>query len=341
MRLVKAATLASAISEIKAWTAGPRRDAAVVRARVDGVGVVDRPRRGARAGRRGPRDRAACVRRRLGPARPAVRAGRDRRARRPRAAARREPAVDEAADRDRAGGPGARSVAGGAAGRDHLARDGARLRGPGRALRAAARRRGRAARRRRTSAAAYASEHPDRQEVRIVAAATRAGASYCALRLRAHDEDTSVLTGRRAGAGAGRPGPGHPRGGDRMSDPLEQEYDDFQPRRGSRARILLFVVRRRDRRDLPGLDVRLALHRPALVLLGRLLPGLRHHALDPGRAVRRLRAADGRRGRGQHGHRLPVRGRSTGRTRRSRPASTATATRSRRSARCCWSRWPA
>jgi hypothetical protein len=45
------------------------------------------------------------------------------------------------------------------------------------------------------SAAAYASEHPHRQEVRIVAAATRTGASYCALRLRAHDEDTSVLTG--------------------------------------------------------------------------------------------------------------------------------------------------
>jgi hypothetical protein len=44
-------------------------------------------------------------------------------------------------------------------------------------------------------AAAYASEHPDRQEVRIVAAATRTGASYCALRLRAHDEDESVLTG--------------------------------------------------------------------------------------------------------------------------------------------------
>ena len=44
-------------------------------------------------------------------------------------------------------------------------------------------------------AAAYAAEHPDRQEVRIVAAATRTGASYCALRLRAHDEDASVLTG--------------------------------------------------------------------------------------------------------------------------------------------------
>jgi len=45
------------------------------------------------------------------------------------------------------------------------------------------------------SAAAYAAAHPDRQEVRIVAAATRTGASYCALRLRAHDEDESVLTG--------------------------------------------------------------------------------------------------------------------------------------------------
>lgn len=44
-------------------------------------------------------------------------------------------------------------------------------------------------------AAAYVAEHPDRQEVRIVAAATRTGASYCALRLRAHDTDASVLTG--------------------------------------------------------------------------------------------------------------------------------------------------
>jgi len=45
------------------------------------------------------------------------------------------------------------------------------------------------------SAAAYAREHPDRQDVRIVAGATRAGATYCALRLRAADEDRSVLTG--------------------------------------------------------------------------------------------------------------------------------------------------
>jgi hypothetical protein len=45
------------------------------------------------------------------------------------------------------------------------------------------------------AAAEYASEHPDRQEVRIVAGVTRHGASYCALRLRAHDDDMSVMGG--------------------------------------------------------------------------------------------------------------------------------------------------
>ena len=39
----------------------------------------------------------------------------------------------------------------------------------------------------------FALEHPDRQEVRIVAGATRHGATYCALRLRAHDDDLSVV----------------------------------------------------------------------------------------------------------------------------------------------------
>jgi hypothetical protein len=39
----------------------------------------------------------------------------------------------------------------------------------------------------------YAAGHPDRQEVRIVAAATRGGSTYCALRMRAHDDDASVL----------------------------------------------------------------------------------------------------------------------------------------------------
>lgn len=41
----------------------------------------------------------------------------------------------------------------------------------------------------------YAREHPDRQEVRIAAGVTRAGASYCALRLRAHDDAQSVVDG--------------------------------------------------------------------------------------------------------------------------------------------------
>ncbi len=41
----------------------------------------------------------------------------------------------------------------------------------------------------------YAREHPDRHEVRIVAGVTRAGSSYCALRLRAHDDDQSVVGG--------------------------------------------------------------------------------------------------------------------------------------------------
>jgi hypothetical protein len=44
-------------------------------------------------------------------------------------------------------------------------------------------------------AASYAAEHPERQEVRIVAAATREGDSWCAMRLRAHDDDALVLTG--------------------------------------------------------------------------------------------------------------------------------------------------
>jgi hypothetical protein len=45
------------------------------------------------------------------------------------------------------------------------------------------------------AAAAYALEHPERQEVRMVVGVTRAGASYCALRLRAHDDDHSVVGG--------------------------------------------------------------------------------------------------------------------------------------------------
>lgn len=41
----------------------------------------------------------------------------------------------------------------------------------------------------------FAANHPDRQEVRMVAAALRTGDSACALRLRSHDADDLVLTG--------------------------------------------------------------------------------------------------------------------------------------------------
>jgi hypothetical protein len=43
--------------------------------------------------------------------------------------------------------------------------------------------------------ASYVASHPARQEVRIVVGALRSGASFCALRLRAHDDDESVLGG--------------------------------------------------------------------------------------------------------------------------------------------------
>lgn len=39
----------------------------------------------------------------------------------------------------------------------------------------------------------YAAAHPDAQEVRIVAAATRDGSTYCALRMKSHDDDNSVV----------------------------------------------------------------------------------------------------------------------------------------------------
>lgn len=41
----------------------------------------------------------------------------------------------------------------------------------------------------------WLAEHPQRQDVRLVVAVLRDGSRSSALRLRAHDEDTSVLTG--------------------------------------------------------------------------------------------------------------------------------------------------
>jgi hypothetical protein len=46
-----------------------------------------------------------------------------------------------------------------------------------------------------SSAQALAESHPDRQDVRMVAAATRAGSTYCALRLRSHDDAFAVIEG--------------------------------------------------------------------------------------------------------------------------------------------------
>ena len=42
-------------------------------------------------------------------------------------------------------------------------------------------------------AQAFAQEHPERQEVRIVAAATRDGSTHCALRFRSHDDASAVV----------------------------------------------------------------------------------------------------------------------------------------------------
>jgi hypothetical protein len=41
----------------------------------------------------------------------------------------------------------------------------------------------------------FARHHPMRQEVRLVAGVTRTGSTYCALRLRAHDDQQSVVDG--------------------------------------------------------------------------------------------------------------------------------------------------
>ena len=47
----------------------------------------------------------------------------------------------------------------------------------------------------RARAEEFAREHPDRQDVRIVAGVTRGGSTYCALRLKAHDDAQSVVGG--------------------------------------------------------------------------------------------------------------------------------------------------
>lgn len=46
-----------------------------------------------------------------------------------------------------------------------------------------------------TAQRAYAAEHPQRQEVRIVAAVLRDGSAHCALRVRGHDDPQDLLEG--------------------------------------------------------------------------------------------------------------------------------------------------
>lgn len=46
-----------------------------------------------------------------------------------------------------------------------------------------------------SAAQQLAQSHPERQEVRMVVAATRAGSTHCALRLRSHDESFAVIEG--------------------------------------------------------------------------------------------------------------------------------------------------
>ena len=46
-----------------------------------------------------------------------------------------------------------------------------------------------------SAAQELAASHPDAEEVRMVAGATRTGSTYCALRLRSHDEDFAVIQG--------------------------------------------------------------------------------------------------------------------------------------------------
>ncbi|GAA4807993.1 PPA1309 family protein [Nocardioides caeni] len=47
----------------------------------------------------------------------------------------------------------------------------------------------------RAAALEFAREHPDAEDVRIVAGVTRHGAAYCALRLRSEDDDMAVMGG--------------------------------------------------------------------------------------------------------------------------------------------------
>jgi hypothetical protein len=45
------------------------------------------------------------------------------------------------------------------------------------------------------AAAAFAAEHPDREEVRVAVGVLRSGQAHCVLRMRSHDDDQAVIHG--------------------------------------------------------------------------------------------------------------------------------------------------
>ena len=124
-----------------------------------------------------------------------------------------------------------------------------------------------------------------------------------------------------------------------MSDPLEQEFDEFRPRRtagrGSCCSsvlgvivafflVTLFASIYTDRLWYSSVGYSGVYDTMLWTRVGLFFGfGL-------------LMAARSR----EHGDRLPRAAVPAGPTRRSRPVWTATATRSRRSAPCCWCRWP-
>ena len=175
-----------------------------------------------------------------------------------------------------------------------------------------------------SAAQAFAEDHPDRQEVRMVAGATRAGATYCALRLRAHDDDVSVVGGVDLVPALLE----LLRGTLDISDLDENDGTRPVPMRGARRER--WHVRRRARGRGPGrraaapvpcaADHRRApggavprvhrflglLDRAPVVLLGRLPGGLHDPGPHQDRAVRGVRHRDGAGGGGQPPAGLPV-----------------------------------
>ena len=172
----------------------------------------------------------------------------------------------------------------------------------------------------------------------MVAGVTRAGASYCALRLRAHDDEQSVVNGTELVPGLldllhatlhdtshdlDEPSPAPTRTPEAMSNPFDRPSGPTGPDGPQRpggnggsggARP---ATRHADpaRWSSPPSSssspscsqrLRVLLDRAAVVRLRRLPGGLHDAPAHPHRAVLRLRRADGRRRRGGDGDGLPL-----------------------------------